>query len=83
MTIEHLIQELQTRVCKMLVLRPDAISAQSDLGICGLDSIKTVLLVVELEENYNINFAEQDLFFEHFNTIEKLAKLVFSKLMLM
>ena len=42
----------------------------------GLDSIHAIQLIVFLEEKYNIEFDDDDLLFENYDTLEKLIKLL-------
>ncbi len=42
----------------------------------GLDSIKTIEIVVELEDGFDIEIDEDDLMLDNFSTISKIIELV-------
>ncbi len=42
----------------------------------GLDSIKTIEIVVELEDGFDIEIDEDDLMLDNFSTISKIMELV-------
>lgn len=46
----------------------------------GMDSIKVIQLLVKLEEEFNIEFADEDLQMKFFVSIKEIAKLVDKKL---
>lgn len=75
-TIRSKVSEL---VCQVLETKGD-IQTDGDLRRVGLDSLKTIALVVKLEEAFSINFAENELLFENFSTIEKIAERVLNKI---
>lgn len=51
-----------------------------DLTILGLDSLKSVALIVNLEESFNIVFEDEELLLEYYSTIGKIAARVSGKL---
>ena len=42
----------------------------------GMDSVSLIRLIVTLEEKYNIEFQENDMYIEKMNTINKLIGLL-------
>lgn len=56
------------------------IPPQDNLAAFGLDSMKSVALIVELEEVFNIIFNDDELLFENFSNINKISERVKSKL---
>ena len=46
----------------------------------GMDSVKVIQLLVELEENFNIEFADEDLQMKYFVSVKEILKLVSKKL---
>ncbi|WP_438433070.1 acyl carrier protein [Gorillibacterium sp. sgz500922] len=54
--------------------------ADQDLRSCGMDSIKTIVLIVRLEERFGIVFDDAELWYKHFATLRKINQLVWSKL---
>lgn len=56
------------------------IAAEEDLTAIGLDSMRSVGLIVDLEEMYNIVFDDEELFTENFSTIAKIVERVNSKM---
>lgn len=67
-------------VIKSILGHPEDIASERKLSELGLDSIKSVQLIVELEEKFNIMFEEEELLFEHFATIQQIALLIYGKL---
>ncbi|MGE6631455.1 acyl carrier protein [Bacillus sp. NPDC077027] len=72
------VQSLSSQV-KELVLRSLGHEPKSTIGVDeelanhGLDSIKAVSLILELEEVFDIQFADEELLTEHFSTINKIV----------
>ena len=58
------------------------ISPQDDLSALGLNSIKSVALIVELEEAFDITFDDEELLFENFSDINRIAERVQGKLVI-
>lgn len=56
------------------------ISLDEELSNVGLDSLKSVALIVNLEECFDIVFEDEELLFEYFSTIQKIADRVAAKL---
>lgn len=55
------------------------ISYDTDLRNEGLDSVKTIELIVNLEIEFDIEIDDQDLLVENFSTIHKIAILLSGK----
>ena len=47
-----------------------------DLRDWGLDSLKSIDVIVALEEEYDISIEDSDLLLDNFNTVEKMVKLI-------
>jgi acyl carrier protein len=56
------------------------ILVDEDLRSLGLDSMKSVTLIIDLEECFDIVFEDDELLFENFSTIQKIANRVSGKL---
>lgn len=56
------------------------IATGEDLAGLGLDSIRSVALIVELEEAFDIMFDDEELLFENFSTLNKISERVIGKL---
>ncbi|MFC3788058.1 acyl carrier protein [Paenibacillus sp. GCM10012307] len=52
---------------------------ETDLRNEGLDSIKTIELIVNLEVEFNIQIDDQDLLIENFSRVTKIKKLLSEK----
>ncbi|MEW9700046.1 acyl carrier protein [Paenibacillus sp. SI8] len=46
----------------------------------GVDSVKTINLIVQLEQQFGIRFEDEELMLDNSRTIEKLAKHILNKL---
>ncbi|MFS0752941.1 acyl carrier protein [Oceanobacillus sp. 1P07AA] len=63
--------------CVMEALEVDkSISMVEELMGLGMDSLSTVKLVILLEDEFNIKFNDDELFYENFSTIKKIEMLV-------
>ncbi|MEK4510163.1 acyl carrier protein [Paenibacillus sp. FSL K6-2524] len=77
--INELISKV-TDIVQKLLDRPDwPITTEMDLISNGLSSVNMILLVVELEELFDIVFEDYELFFESFSTVQKIAELITRK----
>ncbi|GBF75586.1 hypothetical protein PA598K_04004 [Paenibacillus sp. 598K] len=72
--------EILSKVKEVLVVEEREINLKENLGAIGLDSMKSVQLIVELEELFNISFDDEELMFENFSTIQKITTMVNEKL---
>jgi acyl carrier protein len=52
---------------------------ETDLRNEGLDSIKTIVLIVNMEVEFDIQIDDQDLVVENFSTVSKITKLLSEK----
>jgi len=50
-----------------------------DLSALGLDSLKAMELIVELESFFNIEFEDEELLFENFNNVSKIVNRISEK----
>ncbi|MED3575519.1 phosphopantetheine-binding protein [Cytobacillus praedii] len=57
-----------------IVELPQVMKADIDLRTYGLDSLKTMRLLVEIENVFNIEFDDDDLNMEEFSTLERIVK---------
>lgn len=48
----------------------------TNLNMLGLTSMQTIQLIVMLEDEYNIEFLDNDLFFTNFSTFSKIKHLL-------
>ncbi|MFF2154429.1 acyl carrier protein [Paenibacillus chitinolyticus] len=51
-----------------------------DLNSFGLDSLGSIDLILELEDEFDITFESEDLFIDNISTPEKIIKLIRGKL---
>ncbi|MNY54584.1 acyl carrier protein [compost metagenome] len=65
---------------KILGICDSDVANEVDLGQLGLDSLKTVNLIVELEMAFNIVFENDELLFENFSSIQKIVNQIEGKL---
>jgi acyl carrier protein len=56
--------------------RTDPLDNNVNLMEHGLDSLKTVQLIVTLEEEMDLEFDDENMLLENFETIEKIVKTV-------
>ena|SRR5690554_4960201 len=63
-----------------IVESDEDIDENIDLFKVGLDSIKTIRLVVELETIFDITIEDDDLVIENFSTLSKIVEMVNSKI---
>lgn len=54
----------------------EQVMLEDDLCEMGLDSIKTIELVVELEDLYDIQIYDEDLLVSNFSSIQQIIKLL-------
>jgi len=47
-----------------------------DLAVCGMDSVSVIRLIVLLEERYDIEFQEDDIYIGKINTLNKIFELL-------
>lgn len=73
--------EITNKVSEVLQHKGE-IAAEQDLAAIGLDSMRSVGLVVGLEEMYNIEYDDEELLTDNFSTIAKIVERVNSKLSL-
>lgn len=72
---------LQEKISEILGIPNCVFTINEDLSVLGMNSIKSVQLIVELEEMFNIAFEENELFFENFYSLNKISELLSNKLM--
>ncbi|MBT2282939.1 hypothetical protein J7E78_05225 [Paenibacillus polymyxa] len=72
--------EIKKKLKQILEKSFDEISDEQELTQLGLDSMKSVALIVELEESFDIMFDDEELMFENFSTLNKISERVESKL---
>ncbi|CAG7659187.1 acyl carrier protein [Paenibacillus allorhizosphaerae] len=71
--------EIESKVKELLQVDGN-IQLDQDLTSIGLDSMRSVGLIVDLETQYNISFNDDELLTENFSTINKIVERVQSKL---
>jgi acyl carrier protein len=79
--------EVQDKICEVvaMVFRVEPLSVKNrpvdlPLGLLGLDSLNCMDIVVNLEEEFNIVFQDEELLLDNLNTIAKLLAVVEAKL---
>jgi acyl carrier protein len=58
------------------IVKFSEIKIDEDLRDWGLDSLKSIDVIVSLEKEFEIAIEDEDLLMENFNTVEKMIKLV-------
>lgn len=71
---------IKEKISAVLTIPSETVTDHLELSRVGLDSMKTVILVVELEEMFDITFADHELLYEYFSTLDKIISLVSEKL---
>lgn len=71
---EEIIRQKLAEILK--IEKPEMISAEKDLKEYGMDSLNAIELVVSLEMEFGIEFAEEDLLVDNLCTIQKLMEVV-------
>ncbi|MNT58384.1 acyl carrier protein [compost metagenome] len=77
-SIEEIVNIITNKVKELLQQKQIAID--EDLSYVGLDSIKSITLIVDLEESFSIVFEDDDLVFENFSSVKKISDRVITKL---
>ncbi len=72
---EHVIKILSETISVKVDAFSD-IKETDDLRDWGLDSLKSIDVIVALEDEFNIAIDDDDLLIENFNTVEKILKLI-------
>ncbi|AFI27210.1 acyl carrier protein [Bacillus subtilis] len=76
MKLEIIEEEINKIVSKILEYSYIYIEKHKDLNIYGLDSKRIIMLIVQLEEHFNIIFDEEELVFENFTRIQSISALL-------
>ena len=74
MELEKTIRNKLAEVLK--IENPEEISLEKDLKVYGMDSLNAIELVVALEMEFGIEFAEDDLLVDNLCTVQKLILVV-------
>ncbi|AMA72208.1 MULTISPECIES: acyl carrier protein [Aneurinibacillus] len=70
---------IQDKICKILqdLLKiEEPIAECEDLTNIGLDSMVAINLIVALEQEFDLEFRDEDLLLENFRTLEKIGTLI-------
>ena len=60
--------------CDILFIQQ--MNEDEDLVVCGMDSVSAVQLIVRLEEAYDIEFQDDDMYIGRINTLGKIFDLL-------
>lgn len=71
----ELVQERIKNILQEL-LGKEELSNNQDLAAIGLDSISSIELIVELEEEFSVLFEDHELMLDNFKTIILIEKLI-------
>lgn len=77
----ELVQEKILSEIQSLLNYNDNISIEQNLFVLGLDSLKSIELIVNLEEAFNIEFDDEELSSNLVENVDALSKRVFEKIM--
>lgn len=70
---------IKNMVCDILEISENqqpCISMETDLCTIGLDSLKLIRLIVQIEDFYNVDLPDEYLFIENMDTLEKIVHTV-------
>ncbi|MBE6049558.1 MAG: acyl carrier protein [Clostridium sp.] len=56
------------------------ITGETDISSLGVNSLNFLRIIVEIEEAFDIEFDDNELNFDYFNTIDSVIKLIESKM---
>ncbi len=70
------IVEIFSKTMGVDILEFSNLKVTDDLRDWGLDSLKSIDVIVGLEEEYDISIEDSDLLLDNFNTVEKMMKLI-------
>lgn len=73
-----MIERVKNKVLEVLNTT-DEITYEENLALRGLDSLRTVELVVELEEMFNVTFDDEEMLTENFSSIDKIKDRLLTK----
>ncbi|SDT35599.1 D-alanine--poly(phosphoribitol) ligase subunit 2 [Paenibacillaceae bacterium GAS479] len=73
------LEQVITKKLSEVFNRAADLDFETDLRNEGLDSIKTIEFIVNLEVEFDIQIDDQDLLVENFSTINKVTKLLSEK----
>lgn len=79
MTLEECTLTVTNSVVKLLNLNAE-VNINNSLDYYGLDSMRTIKLIVDLEETFNIVYTDEELLFENFISSAVIAEKIMSKL---
>jgi acyl carrier protein len=79
MKLPDIIKQVDQIVREVLFIS-DLIDPEEKLMGLGLDSMRTMQMLVKLEVYFNIEFDDNELLIENFNTIESIAGRINSKI---
>jgi acyl carrier protein len=64
----------------MPTIAPEMLQENTDIFSLGLDSINALRLILHLQSTFDVTFSGTDINFSNFQTVEKMASLIDSKL---
>lgn len=74
-----MLEQVITKKLSEMLNREVSIDYETDLRKEGLDSIKTIELIVNIEVEFDIQIDDQDLLVENFSTVSKITRLLSEK----
>lgn len=75
-----ILSTIHTLVITTICPNCSSIAYDTNLKEYGMDSINCINLLVEIEDYYGFEFADEDLVFENFASIAAIADFVFKKI---
>lgn len=77
MVKEEVYGEVKELVLKVLEIQKNQQTIdETSLINLGLDSIKTISLVILIEEHFGIELEDEDLLFENYSSIERITQMI-------
>lgn len=73
---EKILEKVHALVIEGINSEAREINYDEDLREHGMDSLNCIAIIVEIEDFYHFEFADEDLVIENFRTINKLADYV-------
>ncbi|WHX50794.1 acyl carrier protein [Paenibacillus woosongensis] len=71
--------KVQEKLIQILGIDSDQTLHEVNLSLLGLDSMKSVQLIVELEELFDITYNDEELIFDNFSTFQLIVDRVKEK----
>ena len=72
-------QQVRDILCRIVPGIDPGISDEDDIFSAGIDSVSTMMLITELEQNFSISLDGEDIPYENFRTVTGIASFIETK----